>query len=263
MAVSQAKQIEFIKQIGPIAQKICAERNLPNVSLWTCIVQACHESGYGTAALMKNANAYFGIKATDAWVKAAKYGGRVYRSKTKECYDGKTMTVITDGFRAYYSMEDSISDYFDLITGSSRYKGSVTKPDVRSCLTHIIVKVYAADGKTVLTGGYATGPDYVNHAMGVYNAHKQLIEMYRTDGNNISDHIQQRRILKKGAEGSDVIIMQKKLIAAGYSCGKTGADGKFGPATFSALKKFQADKGIVVDGICGPVTWSKLDTILI
>lgn len=263
MAVSQAEQIKFIKEIGPIAQAECAKRNLPNVSLWTCITQACHESGYGTAILMKNAKAYFGIKASESWVKAAKYGGKVYNSRTKECYDGKTLVNINDTFRAYNSMEDSVADYFDLITGSKRYSGSVTKPDVRSCMTHIVVKVYAADGKTVLTGGYATGPQYVENAIKVYNNHRQLIEMYRTDGNNISDHIQERRILKKGSEGSDVIIMQKKLIAAGYSCGKTGADGKFGPNTFKALKKFQADKGIVVDGICGPVTWSKLDAITI
>lgn len=260
MAVSQAKQIEFIKEIGPIAQKECAKRNLPNVSLWTCIVQACHESGYGTSVLMKNANAYFGIKATESWVKAAKYGGRVFRSKTKECYDGKTMTTITDGFRAYYSMADSVADYFDLITGSSRYKGSVNKPDVKSCLTHIINKVYAADGKTVISGGYATGPDYVNNAIKIYNAHKQLIEMYRSDASNMPNHLQTRRVLKKGMEGSDVIVMQQKLIEHGYSVGKTGADGKFGPATLSGLKKFQADKGIVVDGICGPVTWSKLES---
>lgn len=246
MAVSQANQIAFIKQVGPIAQKECVKRNLPNVSLWTCIIQACHESGYGTATIMKNANAYFGIKATESWVKAAKYGGRIFRSKTKECYDGKTMTTITDAFRAYYSMEDSIADYFDLVT-NKRYGESARKTTVRDCLTHII------------DSGYATGPNYVTNAMRIYDAHKQLIEMYRVDEKNMPNHLQTRRILKKGMEGSDVIVMQQKLIEHGYSCGKTGADGKFGPATFTALKKFQADKGIVVDGICGPVTWSRLE----
>ena len=246
MAVSQANQIAFIKQVGPIAQKECAKRNLPNVSLWTCIIQACHESGYGTATIMKNANAYFGIKATESWVKAAKYGGRIFRSKTKECYDGKTMTTITDAFRAYYSMEDSIADYFDLVT-NKRYGESTRKTTVRDCLAHII------------NSGYATGPNYVTNAMKVYNDHKQLIEMYRVDEKNMPNHLQTRRILKKGIEGSDVIVMQQKLIEHGYSCGKTGADGKFGSATFTALKKFQADRGIVVDGICGPVTWSRLE----
>lgn len=262
MAVSQAEQIKFIKEIGPIAQSECKKRRLSNISLWTCITQACHESGYGTAPLMKNAKAYFGIKASDSWVKAAKYGGKVYNSRTKECYDGKNLVNIRDTFRAYNSMEDSVADYFDLITGSKRYSGSLTKPDVKSCLTHIVVKVYAADGKTVLTGGYATGPQYVENAIKVYNNHKQLIEMYRVD-NSMPAHLQNRRILKKGSEGSDVIVMQQKLIAAGYSCGKTGADGKFGTNTYNALKKFQADRGIVVDGICGPVTWSKLDAITI
>ena len=92
----------------------------------------------------------------------------------------------------------------------------------------------------------------------VYNAHKQLIEMYRVDESNMPSVLQKRRILKKGMDGSDVIIMQQRLVELGYSVGKTGCDGKFGPATYTALKKFQADKGIVVDGICGPVTWNKL-----
>lgn len=247
MAVSQTTKIDFIKEIGPIAQKECVKRNLPNVSLWTCIVQACHESGYGTSVLMKNANAYFGIKATEAWVKAAKYGGKVYSARTKECYDGKTMTTITDKFRAYNNMEDSVADYFDLVT-NKRYGNSVNQSTVRDCLSVII------------NSGYATGPDYVNNAIKIYNAHKQLIEMYRTDETNMPNHLQTRRVLKKGMEGSDVIVMQQKLIEHGYFVGKTGADGKFGPATLSALKKFQVDKGIVIDGICGPVTWSKLES---
>ena len=83
--------------------------------------------------------------------------------------------------------------------------------------------------------------------------------MYRTDNQpSMPGYLQERRILKKGMDGSDVIIMQKRLVELGYFVGKTGVDGKFGPATQTALKKFQADKGIAVDGICGPVTWSKL-----
>lgn len=245
MAVSQAKQIEFIKEIGPIAQAECKKRGYNNALIWTCIAQACDESAYGTSQRMRNSNAYFGIKANDYWIKQAKYGGLVYDSKTKECYDGKTHTTIYAVFRAYRSMEDSVADYFDLLN-YNRYKSTLTKTTVRECIT------------CIKAGGYATAPDYVNTICNFYNKHKQLIEMYRVDETNMPQHLQERRILKKGMEGSDVIIMQKKLIEHGYFVGKTGTDGKFGPATLSALKKFQADKGIVVDGICGPVTWNKL-----
>lgn len=65
-------------------------------------------------------------------------------------------------------------------------------------------------------------------------------------------------VLRKGSKGNAVKAMQILLIGHGYSCGSYGADGSFGGATDSAVRKFQKDKGLVVDGICGPATWAKL-----
>lgn len=55
--------------------------------------------------------------------------------------------------------------------------------------------------------------------------------------------------LRKGQSGSDVVKMQTMLIACGYSCGKTGADGKFGNNTQTAVKNFQKDNKLTVTGI--------------
>jgi GH24 family phage-related lysozyme (muramidase)/lysophospholipase L1-like esterase len=52
-------------------------------------------------------------------------------------------------------------------------------------------------------------------------------------------------LLQYGDTGSDVIKMQTALVALGYSIGSKGVDGKFGPDTRSALKRFQHD--ITVD----------------
>lgn len=65
-------------------------------------------------------------------------------------------------------------------------------------------------------------------------------------------------VLRKGATGSDVSTMQKMLIALGYSCGASGADGDFGSNTYNALKRFQSDNGLEVDGIYGSKSKSKL-----
>lgn len=65
-------------------------------------------------------------------------------------------------------------------------------------------------------------------------------------------------VLKKGAKGSQVKAMQALLIGYGYSCGSSGVDGSFGGATDKALRAYQKDKGLAVDGSCGPATWASL-----
>jgi hypothetical protein len=57
--------------------------------------------------------------------------------------------------------------------------------------------------------------------------------------------------------GDDVLKLQKKLLARGYSAvGK--ADGIFGKNTDKGVRQFQADQGLVVDGVVGQKTWKAL-----
>lgn len=65
--------------------------------------------------------------------------------------------------------------------------------------------------------------------------------------------------LRKGDSGKWVTLAQTELINKGYDCGKTGADGKFGANTQKAVKEFQKDNGLVVDGVIGQATWNALD----
>lgn len=65
-------------------------------------------------------------------------------------------------------------------------------------------------------------------------------------------------VLKKGSSGSAVKTMQMMLIACGYSCGNAGADGDFGDGTLNALKAFQKDASLVVDGIYGQASKTAL-----
>lgn len=56
--------------------------------------------------------------------------------------------------------------------------------------------------------------------------------------------------------GTDVKEVQTKLNKLGFNCG--AVDGSFGPKTDAAVRSFQKSKGLVVDGIVGPKTWTAL-----
>lgn len=64
--------------------------------------------------------------------------------------------------------------------------------------------------------------------------------------------------LARGNKGKAVKALQLLLIGYGYSCGAAGADGDFGSATDSAVRKFQKANGLTADGVVGPATWAKL-----
>lgn len=66
--------------------------------------------------------------------------------------------------------------------------------------------------------------------------------------------------LRKGDAGPYVTLAQTELLQRGYDLGSYGADGKFGNATEKAVKQFQQDWGLSVDGVIGPRTWEMLDS---
>lgn len=64
--------------------------------------------------------------------------------------------------------------------------------------------------------------------------------------------------VRKGDTGNVVKILQAFLVAYEYSIGISGIDGDFGSDTESAVRQFQKNSEIEVDGIVGRDTWSKL-----
>ena len=142
--------------IENVASLVIAENEYRKNPLFNSVViaQACLETGYGKSSLMIKANAIFGIKATKAWK------GKVYNSKTKECYDGSSFVTIDGCFRAYDSFADSISDYFDLICKNSRYKKAINSSSSEECI------------KAIKDGGYATDPKYVDSILKIIKSNK-------------------------------------------------------------------------------------------
>ena len=65
--------------------------------------------------------------------------------------------------------------------------------------------------------------------------------------------------LRKGSKGTAVTTLQTLLDKLGYSLGPCGIDGDFGKATESAVRSFQSDHRLTVDGVAGPKTWAELE----
>lgn len=69
-----------------------------------------------------------------------------------------------------------------------------------------------------------------------------------------------KSIIRLGSTGDTVIYLQQSLTKLGYNPGSI--DGIFGSKTQTAVKAFQKDKGLVVDGIVGNSTWTAIDNAL-
>ena len=63
-------------------------------------------------------------------------------------------------------------------------------------------------------------------------------------------------LLKYGSNNSDVYLVQNSLQTLNYNVG--AVDGIFGSNTVNAVKSYQADHGLSIDGIVGENTWTCL-----
>lgn len=69
-------------------------------------------------------------------------------------------------------------------------------------------------------------------------------------------HAFSNQVIQRGAVGEDVIELQSRLKYIGFYHGKT--DGVFGWGTYWALRNFQYEFGLPIDGIAGATTKAKL-----
>ena len=63
-------------------------------------------------------------------------------------------------------------------------------------------------------------------------------------------------VLRRGSESSAVMFLQRLLLSYLYPI--TNLDGDFGPETERAVRSFQSENGLSVDGIVGRNTWQAL-----
>lgn len=219
----------FIIEIAPFAME--AYKVIGKVLPSVCIGMACVESAYGTSAIMRSHNAFFGQKVGSGKTATKYWKGASFNSKTKEEYTLGTHTVITSAFRAYPSMQMSVFNYYELLN-SSLYKK--VKADVD----------YKTQMQQIKDCGYMTSSTEVNSVI-------KIIEKYNlTQYDGAVPSV--LPTLKKGDHNEYVRAWQMLLNLNGYDCGE--ADGIFGDKTEKAVIRWQQDHGIEA-GFIGSRTW--------
>lgn len=238
---TQAQIKDFLSKIAPIAVEQ-AKKHGNKIFPSICIAQACCESGFGTSPKMKAANAVFGIKVgKSAYHFGTAWKDKAYSTKTKECYDGRTYKQITDMFRAYDTIEESVEDYFDLLCTAKRYKYALNRSTPRECI------------EGIQKAPYATSPVYVNTIMTLVDTHG--LTRFDNFSNVVptgNPYPEPTKNVRLNSKGNDVRWCQWMLNDKGHY--GLIIDGILGEKSLAALKDFQMKNNLVCDGVCGPLT---------
>jgi flagellar protein FlgJ len=143
---------EFVDQVMPAIRRAATALGLNPLGL---LAQAALETGWGQR-MARNADGspslnVFGIKAGDEWT-----GARA-TADTVEFSNG-VATQRRTAFRAYGSIEESVSDFANVLKKSPRYRDAIAAGgDVHAYIDRI--------GKS----GYATDPEYANKLNQILN----------------------------------------------------------------------------------------------
>ena len=110
---------------------------------------------------------------------------------------------------------------------------------------------------------YTEAPDYLKRGDILVTKTKGHTVVVLEDGPKA--HHRTHTTLRKGSEGPEVSELQQDLNLFCYRDNKgekLAVDGSFGSKTKAAVQNLQKDQGLTVDGICGPITWGKIDDML-
>lgn len=161
----------------------------------------------------------------------------------------------------------------DNLTDEAYFREAVL--NVAMLYTAHLCKQYGTRPDALVNGRLAVLDHSELHREGIASNHGDITSWLRRFGYNMNDFrrlvsealdegievtivdVDGRRTLRKGDSGDDVRELQESLNTLLYNAGE--ADGKFGSRTESALKDYQRDHGLKVDGICGPATWASIE----
>ena len=190
------------------------------------------------------------------------------------------LPILLEQIRAHFNAPVTITSPYRCEIHNSRSGGAVGSRHSKGDACDIVVKGVAprkvaqyAESIGILGIGLYETPsddyfvhidtrDYKSFWYGKSEQPRTTFGKYTAD--NSSDANRQNTnnldtILNIGDYGPAVKTLQEKLILLGYSCGDRRADGDFGNSTYMAVRKFQQEHGLGVDGIAGHQTLTAID----
>lgn len=231
---------EFIEKIAPIAQKAYKQFGKPLPSI--CIAMAAVECRWGLAGSCKH-HSYLGQKVGSGRTATKYWSGKSFNARTQEVTNQATGSLVTihDNFRAYDSAEQCVFNYYELLN-TSLYKKVLRDSGYKNQM------------KQIKACGYMTSVTEVNTCLSIVDKYG-LTKYDDVVAENPTEA--KRPTLRRGDRGEDVVHLQTRLTAMGYGVGKI--DGIFGVKTLEAVKAFQIENGLAVDGIVGVKTWAVVE----
>lgn len=197
------------------------------------------------------------------------YGQRWVGRKAADCSGLFAWAVRTLGASIYHGSNTIWNSYTDP-NHRGAIAGTITIPPGAAVFqvndgrrTHI--GLYIGGGKCIEAQGTRTG--VIESNISAWDEWAELLvklndEFLKVDYDLPYEALEiMPQTLRKGDSGSLVKTLQSGLIEAGYDVGTKGADGQFGTATQSAVRKFQSEHSLNPDGIVGPLTWAALKAI--
>lgn len=148
-----------------------------------------------------------------------------------------------------------------LLPGTAVFTGDTAK-------NHPHVGLYVGNGKCIEAAGVEAGVITSNITASKWKWYGLLksVDYPASEPSNTAPKDETDKLpidnlptLIKGNTGEYVTLLQTKLMQKGYDLGKYGIDGDFGSATLKAVKQFQSDNGLTVDGVVGKNTWAALN----
>lgn len=158
------------------------------------------------------------------------------------------------GYKVNWAQQGAIGDMPDLVCCVYQYRGGKFQH----------TGLHIGGGKVIhcsagVQWGDTSDKAWTHYAIpaGLYTAEE--IEAAKPLGDNTPAKQPEEIVyfnLRRGSKGTEVTRLQTALNAQGYDCG--AADGIFGAKTEAAVRNFQSDHSLTVDGIAGRDTQAAL-----